>query len=165
MIVLYLITGIFSVAVILALWRKEPKNVNDRNPYIDNTIYSGRVTIEGDELSDEMWSYIFALRKSIKEEHHSGIYERIFKRMLDIIISFQFLLILSPLYLIIAIAIFIDDPGRVFFTQRRVGKGKTYFAMHKFRTMKKSAPHNIPTHLLDNPDLYITRVGRILRHT
>ena len=63
----------------------------------------------------------------------------------------------------------IDDPGPVFFAQKRVGRKKngelTYFRLYKFRTMKVSAPHDVPTHLLQDPDSYITRIGRILRKT
>jgi O-antigen biosynthesis protein WbqP len=67
--------------------------------------------------------------------------------------------------LIIAIAIKIDDPGPIFFKQKRVGKGKKTFMILKFRSMKMSTPHDKPTHLLENPDRYITRIGRILRKT
>ena len=91
------------------------------------------------------------------------IYERVIKRGFDIAGSLLGLLLLSWLYLIIAIVIFIDDPGPVFFTQKRVGKGKTYFQFHKFRSMKQSAPHDVPTHLLKNPEQYNTRVGKYLR--
>ncbi len=73
------------------------------------------------------------------------------------------------LYLLIAVAIFIDDPGPVLFKQKRVGKKKngklTYFNILKFRTMRTDTPRNVPTHLLDHPEKYITRVGRILRRT
>jgi len=75
------------------------------------------------------------------------------------------LILASWLYLIIIIAIKIDDPGPVFFGQKRVGKGKTYFTLWKFRSMKMSTPHDTPTHLLADPDQYITRTGRFLRKT
>lgn len=165
MIVLYIIMGIFAVAVILALWRKEPENADERNPYIDKSVSSGTVSIDGDKLPEDMWFYVALLHETMRPLRKTGLYERVIKRILDIIISFIALLVLSPLYLIISIAVFIDDPGRVFFTQRRIGKGKTYFAMHKFRTMKRSAPHNTPTHLLEDPERYITRVGKLLRKT
>lgn len=90
-------------------------------------------------------------------------YERVIKRIVDIILSTTGMIILAPLFLLIALIIIIDDPGTVIFSQKRVGKKKEYFKMYKFRTMKMSAPHDIPTHLLDNPDQYITNVGRILR--
>ncbi|MBE6127838.1 MAG: sugar transferase [Erysipelotrichaceae bacterium] len=90
-------------------------------------------------------------------------YEKSGKRILDTILSFGGLIILSPVLLAISAAVYIDDPGPVFFTQKRVGVGKTHFKLHKFRSMKMSTPHDTPTHLLDNPDQYITRVGKFLR--
>lgn len=91
------------------------------------------------------------------------MYEKFFKRLLDIVLSFLALIVLSWLYLGLIIAIKIDDPGPAFFTQKRVGINKTFFKLHKFRSMKMSTPHDIPTHQLDNPEQYITRVGRFLR--
>ena len=91
------------------------------------------------------------------------MYERYVKRAIDIVMSFLGLILLSWLYLIIAIAIVTDDPGPVFFSQKRVGKGKRIFKLHKFRSMKMSTPHDIPTHLLENPESYITRIGKLLR--
>ena len=91
------------------------------------------------------------------------MYERVIKRLLDLLLSTLALICLSWLYIIIALAIIIDDPGPVFFTQKRVGKNKTYFRLYKFRSMKMSTPHDMPTHLLDNPGQYITKVGRFLR--
>ena len=91
------------------------------------------------------------------------MYKHFFKRLLDIILSFLGLVVLSWLYLVIIIAIKIDDPGPAFFTQKRVGLHKKHFNVHKFRTMKMSTPHDVPTHLLENPDQYITSVGGFLR--
>ena len=91
------------------------------------------------------------------------MYERIIKRAIDLILSAAAMILLSWLYLLLGIIIKLDDPGPVFFSQKRVGKGKTYFRLHKFRSMKMSTPHDTPTHLLENPDQYITRVGRFLR--
>lgn len=91
------------------------------------------------------------------------MYKKHFKRCIDIILSLSGLIVASWLYLIIIIAIVIDDPGPVFFTQKRVGKSKKYFNLYKFRSMKMSTPHDTPTHLLENPEQYITRVGRFLR--
>lgn len=91
------------------------------------------------------------------------MYEKWMKRWIDIILSFIGLVLLSWLYLIIIIAIKIDDPGPAFFTQKRVGKGKELFKLHKFRSMKMATPHDTPTHLLNNPEQYITRVGKFLR--
>ena len=75
------------------------------------------------------------------------------------------IVVLSPVYLAVAAAIKIDDPGPVFFRQKRVGLHKTHFEILKFRTMKMETPHDTPTHLLENPEQYITRVGKFLRKT
>lgn len=98
-------------------------------------------------------------------KYKAGIYEKCVKRIIDIILSCVSLIVLFPIYLIVIIAIKIDDPGPVFFTQKRVGKNKKYFKLHKFRSMKMSTPHDVPTHMLDNPDQYITRVGKFMRRT
>ena len=93
------------------------------------------------------------------------MYKKYCKRLIDIVFSSMGLILLSWLYLLITLAVFFDDPGPVFFTQKRVGARKNFFYLHKFRTMKISAPHDIPTHLLENPEQYITRVGKFLRKT
>ncbi len=93
------------------------------------------------------------------------MYQKFGKRLLDVLLSGCGILILAPVYLVIAIAIKIDDPGPVFFRQKRVGIHKSHFQILKFRTMKMETPHDMPTHLLDNPEQYITRVGRVLRKT
>ena len=90
------------------------------------------------------------------------MYKHFWKRLIDIVLSFLGGIILLPVFLIIALAIVIDDPGPVFFKQKRVGKGKKLFWLHKFRSMKVKTP-DVPTHLLENPEQYITRVGKFLR--
>ena len=91
------------------------------------------------------------------------MYRRICKPILDIVLSLAGLILFSWLFLFIILAIEIDDPGPVFFTQTRVGIHKKHFRLYKFRSMKMSTPHDTPTHLLENPEQYITRVGRVLR--
>ena len=93
------------------------------------------------------------------------MYNKVFKRLIDLILSGCGILVLLPLYLILAIAIKIDDPGPVFFKQKQVGIHKSHFNILKFRTMKMNTPKDTPTHLLENPQQYITRVGRVLRKT
>lgn len=93
----------------------------------------------------------------------SGLYERRIKDVIDKLLAFFGLVVLSPVYVVIFLAIYLDDPGPVLFTQKRVGKNKEYFKLHKFRSMKLSTPHDTPTHLLEDPEQYITKVGKFLR--
>ncbi|MFY9433215.1 MAG: sugar transferase, partial [Thermacetogeniaceae bacterium] len=88
-----------------------------------------------------------------------------FKRLMDIVLSLFGLIVLSPVFLIIIVAIKLDSKGPVLFKQKRVGIHKSHFYILKFRTMRIDTPKDIPTHLLDNPDQWITRVGRFLRKT
>lgn len=90
------------------------------------------------------------------------MYQRGIKRIIDFGLALCGLLVLWPLFFIIAVAIKIDDPGPVFFSQRRVGIHKQYFQLYKFRSMKVDTP-DIPTHLLEHPEQYISRVGAFLR--
>ncbi len=92
------------------------------------------------------------------------MYKHFFKRLFDFLISLIGAIVLLPIFLIIAIIIFIDDPGPIFFKQKRIGRRKKQFWLLKFRSMKVKTP-DIPTHLLENPQQYITRVGRFLRKT
>ena len=93
------------------------------------------------------------------------MYQKYAKRLIDLLLSACAIVVLSPVYLLICIAIVADDPGPVFFRQKRVGIHKTHFLILKFRTMKVSTPKDVPTHLLENPEQYITRVGKFLRKT
>ena len=90
---------------------------------------------------------------------------RYIKRIIDIVLSGLAIIILSPLLLILCIAIKLDSPGPIFFTQKRVGIHKTYFQIYKFRTMRTDTPKDMPTHMLANPEQYITKTGRFLRKT
>ena len=92
------------------------------------------------------------------------MYKHFFKRLIDIVLSLIGAIVLLPVFVIVSIAIVIDDPGPIFFKQKRVGKNKKLFWLHKFRSMKVKTP-DIPTHLLTNPEQYITRVGKFLRKT
>ncbi|WP_071441864.1 sugar transferase [Traorella massiliensis] len=93
------------------------------------------------------------------------MYRNGLKRVLDFILSLAGLILLSPVLLIIALIIKLTSPGPVFFKQKRVGKNKTYFNILKFRTMRTDTPKDTPTHLLANPDQYITSIGKVLRKT
>ena len=87
------------------------------------------------------------------------------KRTIDVLLSGIGILVLSPILLILCIAIKLDSPGPILFTQKRVGIHKSHFQIYKFRTMRTDTPKDMPTHMLNNPDLFITRVGRFLRKT
>ncbi len=93
------------------------------------------------------------------------MYEKFLKRLIDILLSGVGLVFLAPVYLLISVAILIDDPGPVLFRQKRIGIHKTHFEILKFRTMRMDAPGDMPTHLLQNPEQHITRVGKLLRKT
>lgn len=93
------------------------------------------------------------------------IYKTYIKKMIDIILSFVGLIIFSPVFLVLIICIKLDSKGPILFKQRRIGKDKKEFEILKFRTMKIDTPKDTPTHLLANPESYITRVGKFLRKT
>ena len=97
------------------------------------------------------------------KKNKETMYEGKIKHFMDKSLSFAGMVILSPVFLVISLAIWMDDPGAVLFTQERVGKGKKLFTLHKFRTMKRSTPHDVPTHQLSDPEQYITRIGKFLR--
>lgn len=132
---------------------------DQKNPFAGK-----KVVFVEDESDEENADGVRGHLEAVGETKKSkGIYDRYIKRAIDVVLSFGGLVVLSPIYAGIAIAIKIDDPGPVFFTQKRVGQNKEFFKIHKFRSMKMSTPHDVPTHMLGDPDQYITRVGKFLR--
>ena len=93
------------------------------------------------------------------------MYQTCIKRLLAIVLSLAGIICLGWLLVILSVAIKLDSPGPVLFRQKRVGQGKSHFYILKFRTMRIDTPKDMPTHLLANPQQYITRVGRFLRKT
>lgn len=97
------------------------------------------------------------------------MYKCFVKRLIDIVLSSIAIVILIPVWIVLAIAIKVDDPGPVFFRQKRIARDKNgekqFFRIFKYRSMKMSTPHDVPTHLLENPEQYITQVGKFLRKT
>ncbi len=91
------------------------------------------------------------------------MYRLLFKRIIDFILSFIALIVLSPVFIILSLLIKIDSKGNILFTQKRIGKDKTYFNILKFRTMYSDTPKDVPTHLLQNPENLITPIGKFLR--
>ena len=95
--------------------------------------------------------------------HYPTFYEKFIKRGFDVVLSFFGMVFLAPVYAITAIFIKKDDPGPAMFCQKRVGENKRYFKLYKFRSMRLDTPKNVPTHMLDNPDQYILKSGKIIR--
>lgn len=93
------------------------------------------------------------------------IYKKSLKQIIDCIFAIVGLVVSSPLFLLLIICIKLDSKGPVLFKQRRIGKGKKEFYILKFRTMRIDTPKDMPTHLLEDPDMYITKVGKFLRKT
>jgi len=93
------------------------------------------------------------------------IYRSYIKKVVDFILAFIGMVVLSPVFLLLIICIKLDSKGPVLFKQRRIGKGKSEFYILKFRTMEIDTPKDTPTHLLKDPDSYITRVGKFMRKT
>ncbi|WIG36684.1 sugar transferase [Bacillus toyonensis] len=93
------------------------------------------------------------------------IYKKSLKQIIDVIVAIIGLIVSSPVFLLLIICIKLDSKGPVLFKQRRIGKGKKEFYILKFRTMRIDTPKDMPTHLLEDPDMYITKVGKFLRKT
>lgn len=161
--ILAILMAIFILMVILALAKKKSSvygnELEQKNPLEGKKV----VFVENEnepENADGVRGHLEAVGES---SHQAGFYEKYIKRGLDVLLSFGGLVILSPVFLSIAVAIYIDDPGPILFTQKRVGKNKEFFKLHKFRSMKVATPHDRPTHMLENPEQYITKVGKFLR--
>lgn len=90
------------------------------------------------------------------------IYKKV-KRIGDLVLSAIGIILLLPVFILIALIIKIESPGPVFFKQKRIGINKSTFMIYKFRTMRNDTPKDTPTHLLENPDRFITKSGRFLR--
>lgn len=153
----------FAVTGIVAAKKKKDSQY-ENDPEQKNPMEGKKVIFVEDENDKENADGMKGHLEAVGEATHTpGIYEKYIKRGVDIVLSFGGLVILSPVLLGIAVAIKIDDPGPVLFTQKRVGENKKYFKLHKFRSMKMSTPHDKPTHMLENPEQYITRVGKFIR--
>lgn len=110
----------------------------------------------------------YAIMRLQRKEVHP-MYQKFVKRLIDLLLSACGIIVLIPVWVILAIAIKIDDPGPVFFTQKRIAQDKDgkqqFFKIYKYRSMKMRTPRDCPTHLLENPEQYITKVGGFLRRT
>ena len=161
--ILAILAVAFILMVILALAKKK-SSVYGNEPEQRNRLEGKKVVFVENENEPENADGVRGHLEAVGDsQHKAGVYEKYIKRGLDVILSFGGLVVLSPVFLILAVAIYIDDPGPILFTQKRTGKNKQYFKLHKFRSMKMSTPHDKPTHMLENPEQYITRVGKFLR--
>lgn len=158
-----ILTVVFVGMSILAKKKKPSSIYEDATPQ-KNQFEGKRVILVENENDKENADGIRGHLEAIGEtSYHPSFYERYIKRAIDVILSFGGIVILSPIFVVIALAIKIEDPGPVFFTQKRVGQNKQFFKLHKFRSMKMDTPHDVPTHQLENPEQYITKVGKFLR--
>lgn len=139
--------------------QKKQCREDEKNPYEGKKV----IFVEDEEDPENADGVKGHLEPVGDTAYQPSLYNRYIKRGLDIVLSFGGIVALSPVLLGIAAAIKIDDPGPVFFTQKRLGQNKKYFRVYKFRSMKMSTPHDTPTHMLENPEQYITRVGKFLR--
>ena len=158
------LTGGVFVALNIVAKRKKADSICESDPEQKNLL-EGRKVIFVEDASDP--ENADGARGHLEDAgaavQNAGFYQKYVKRCMDMALSFTGLVVLSPVFAVTALAIKIDDPGPVLFTQKRLGQNKQYFKLHKFRSMKMSTPHDVPTHMLDDPDQYITRVGRFLR--
>lgn len=153
----------FAVMGIVAK-KKKAGSVYDDKPEEKNPLEGKRVVFVPSEDDVENADGVRGHLEAVGESEYKGsFYDKYGKRALDVFLSGMGLIVFSPVFAGISLAIKIDDPGPVLFTQKRVGKNKQYFKLHKFRSMKMSTPHDVPTHMLENPDSYITKVGHFLR--
>ena len=163
LVVLLAIVGLFLVMYIVAMIKRPGSKYQDKLEE-QNPMQGKMVRFVADETEKENADGVRGHLEAIgPSSHNAGVYEKIVKRILDLILSFGGLVVLSPVFLILSLWIVIDDPGPVLFKQKRIGKDKQYFALHKFRSMKVSTPHNVPTHMLENPEQYITKSGKFIR--
>lgn len=155
--------AIFVVLAIVAVIKK-PDSIYQNKPEERNPMEGKKVRFVENDAEKENADGVRGHLEAVGDvAHKPSFYEKVVKRLIDIVLSFGGLVVLSPVFLVLAVWIIIDDPGPVLFTQKRLGKNKQYFKLHKFRSMKMSTPHDRPTHMLENPQQYITKAGKFIR--
>ena len=156
-------TGAFAVLNYIAK-RNYPKSVYADQPEEWNPMEGKKVIFVEDKNdpvnADGKNGHLEAIGIS---EHTPTFYEKYVKRGLDIVLSSGGMIVLAPIYIVTALAIKADDPGPALFYQKRVGVGKSFFRLAKFRSMKLDTPRNVPTHQLSDPDKYLLRTGKLIR--
>lgn len=158
-----LIGSAFVGLTAIAKNRKDD-SVYENEPEQKNQLEGKRVVFVSDENDKENADGVKGHLEAVENSNYSpNFYEKYIKRGMDVVLSFGGLVALSPVMGAIALAIKVEDPGPVLFTQKRMGQNKQYFKLHKFRSMRLDTPHDVPTHQLENPEQYITKVGKFIR--
>ena len=158
------VIGAVFVGMIILAKKKKPSSIYENDKEQKNPFEGKKVVFIEDGNDKENADGVKGHLESVGDAgYNPGFYEKNIKRVLDVVLSFGGLVILSPIFVVIALVIKIEDPGPVLFAQKRIGQNKRYFKLHKFRSMKMSTPHDVPTHQLENPEQYITKVGKFLR--
>lgn len=156
--------GAAFVGMSILAKKKRASSVYESDKDQQNPFEGKKVVLVEDENDKENADGVKGHLEAVGDaEDNPSFYEKYIKRAFDVVLSFGGLVVLSPIFAIIALAIKIEDPGPVLFTQKRVGQNKRFFKLHKFRSMKMSTPHDVPTHQLENPEQYITKVGKFIR--
>lgn len=156
--------GAAFVGMSILARRKKPFSIYKDDKEQKNPFEGKKVILVVDENDKENADGVRGHLEAVGDsEYNPSFYEKHVKRAIDVVLSFGGLVVLSPVFAAIALAIKIEDPGPVLFTQKRVGQNKRFFKLHKFRSMKMSTPHDVPTHQLENPEQYITKVGQFIR--
>lgn len=162
--ILSAVTGAAFIGMSILAKKNRKSSVYENNADQKNPFEGKRVILVKDENDKENADGVKGHLEAVgNSDYCPTFYERRVKRIIDVILSFGGLIVLSPVFAVIALAIKMEDPGPVLFTQKRLGQNKKYFQLHKFRSMKMSTPHDIPTHQLENPEQYITKVGKFIR--
>jgi O-antigen biosynthesis protein WbqP len=161
---LFIILGVILLLMSVLAVMKQPGYIYKNEKSEQNPMQGKNVRFVASETdpenADGVRGHLIAVGET---SHKAGLYEAVIKRFFDIALSFLGVVILSPLFLFLFIWIWIDDPGPILFKQKRIGKDKRYFKIHKFRTMKMNAPHDLSTHCLGDSEPYLTRAGRFIR--
>ena len=158
--------SLIAIAVFMAIVGviKKPGSIYEDKPEEKNPMEGKKVRFVENKSEPANADGVCGHLEAVGSTNHKPFfYDKYVKRCLDIVLSFGGLIILSPVFLVLSLWIVIDDPGPVFFTQKRVGKDKQYFKLHKLRSMRMDTPHDKPTHMLDNPEQYITKAGHFIR--
>jgi len=157
-------TGAIFIGLFVAAKMKKSQSIYEDKPEEKNPLEGKKVVFIEDENDKANADGVKGHLEACGDvDYNPGFYEKYVKRGMDIVLSFGGLVVLSPIMGAIALAIKIEDSGPVLFTQKRLGQNKKYFKLHKFRSMKMCTPHDVPTHMLDNPDQYKTKVGKFIR--